>query len=315
MRRAVLGTMLLLALAGCSGGDDDDDGGSLEHHHFVANGMEIPLDTTASTELGFDLDGDSTVDNQFGSVMVALFQASGSGPLDPQALVDEAILRGDLIALADIQAGEDIADDGSARFALYEGSAPTPAPCTVQTDLLTCGQHLDGNGSFTASGSATGAEGEIGGTTLTADGGAFNVPFPFLGAIPSVGAIEVRVSLAGVSATGFGGASKIGGAIPEAEIDTVIVPSLQVWAAAIVAEDCALDCSGCTCVADSLGGTLADLFDDDASCTITMSDLEASSLLDTLLRPDVDTDGDTVADAMSFGVGVSAVAATYTDPS
>lgn len=296
---------------GCSGGDDDDDG-PLAHHHFVANGIVVPIDATSSNELAFDVDGDSTPDNQFGSVITALVQASGTA-LDAQGMVDETILRGDAILLADVQAN-DLADAGRALFALHEGSAPIPAPCTIQTDLATCGQHLDGTGAFTASGTGADAEGEIDSGTLTAEGGSFVVPVPFLGAIAPVALSNAQVSLSGITTAGFGGTSKIGGAITVSEVDTVLLPALQAWAAPIVLQDCPGVGADCGCLADSTGKTLVDLFDEDASCTITMSDLEASSLLSTLLAPDVDTDDDSVADSLSIGLGITAVAATYTDP-
>ena len=67
----------------------------------------------------------------------------------------------------------------------------------------------------------------------------------------------------------------------------------------------------CTCTPDSTGETYLGIFDDDVSCTVPLEEFRANSLIVTLLRPDVDTDGDSVNDGLSVGLGFSAVPATF----
>ena len=78
----------------------------------------------------------------------------------------------------------------------------------------------------------------------------------------------------------------------------------------------AADCTGgsppeCGCADGSTGETMIGIFDDNGDCAVLLQEFRDNSLVVTLFRPDVDTDDDDVNDALSVGVGVSAVAATF----
>jgi len=59
---------------------------------------------------------------------------------------------------------------------------------------------------------------------------------------------------------------------------------------------------------DSVLRTLYGVFDDNLDGIITLSEIKASSLFQTLLRPDLDLDGDGTPEHLSIGVGFHAAA-------
>jgi hypothetical protein len=90
-------------------------------------------------------------------------------------------------------------------------------------------------------------------------------------------------------------------------VDGVLVPALLVSIQAAVARDC----SGGTCISGSTGEIMLSLFDGNADGTVSLAELQVNSLITTLLRPDVDTNGDLVLDALSMGLGYHLVGAVY----
>src|SRR5688500_13103928 len=99
----VLALVAALGLMACGGGGDDDqppiEG---EDHTYVVDSVSVPLDAPSADELGFDLDGDGTIDNQLGNILAALRQAAGGGTLDIQGGIDESIDNGSILLLANI---------------------------------------------------------------------------------------------------------------------------------------------------------------------------------------------------------------------
>ncbi len=312
---AVATAALSFGLVACGGGGDDDDDDVQpegDHYHYVVDSVEIPLDSDQAEELGFDLDGDGTIDNQLGNILSALVQAGGES-LDLQASIDTGVAQGDILLLADVQA-TDLSSASAVGFGIFLGTNPTPAPCTDANDMV-CGHHLDGSGSFTVD--PTGPQnqkvvGNISGGTFAGGPGNLSMQISLAaGSSIDLTLVNARAEISGVTATSLG-SSRIGGAVPEDNVQNDVIPAVHTTVAGIVDEDCTGVGTDCGCV--GTGATVQGIFDTDNDCSVTLEEIRANSLIVTLLRSDVDTDGDGTADALSIGVGATAIGATYTQP-
>jgi hypothetical protein len=96
----------------------------------------------------------------------------------------------------------------------------------------------------------------------------------------------------------------IAGGIPQAAIDTILVPALAAAIQEIVVRDCP---TPTTCMSGSEGETLLALLDANSDGTITAADLAGSAFL----APDLNLDGAAGNDALSVGVKVEWVGATF----
>ncbi len=303
-----------MALAGCGGEPlapdaaivpDADEGPSGDHHHYVLDSVTVPVDSTQAEALGFDLDGDGTIDNNLGNILSALVQAS-TGTIDPQATVDTSVASGDILLLADLQALS-LTTASNVGFSIYFGEDPVPAPP----------DHLDGTGAFGVS-SGTPDDSTVAGSIVSGalSGGPGTLALQI--ALPQASAIDLHLLAARVSSPAVAAASiaglRIGGAIPQADLDDEVVPAVHESVAAMIAQDCTGSGTDCGCDVDSTGLTLLGIFDDNEDCAVPLEEIQQNSLVRTLLRTDVDTDGDGEPDALSCGVGATAVAATFSDP-
>ena len=89
------------------------------------------------------------------------------------------------------------------------------------------------------------------------------------------------------------------------------------------AEDCSGTSPNCCVDPAGLAQTLLGLFDEDADCAVGFTELQQSSLISSLLAPDLDLldadgqfdpSGDGEKDLLSVGVGWSAVGASFPLP-
>jgi len=338
MRLSARSTFYVMAMAAsfgmvaCGGGDDDApiviEG---THNTYVVDSVTIPEDADAADELGFDLDGDDTIDNQLGNILSALKQAAGSGTLDLQGSIDTSVNSGEILLLADIQATS-LGQAANAGFRLFLGDNPTPAPCDSDTDLV-CRNHLDGSGSFDISADSptdVAVGGNIIGGRFSGGPGDLALQIAFGDTAINLELIEARADITGITAGAFGN-SKVGGAVPNDVIQDEVIPAVFTAISDIMDEDCPAaphttdgtcpdgeTCDDCGCIDDETGQTLMGIFDEvpdpDGDCQVDLQELRDNSLIKTLLRPDVDTDGDGMADALSVGVGATGIAGTYTVP-
>jgi hypothetical protein len=308
-------------------GDDGDDGMVTgDHYKYVASGVDVPTSTTQSTMFGMDLDGmleggDASVDNQLGSVLAALV---GFG-FDLQANIDESVNTGSLILLADFQT-TDFTNAGRSGLRIYLGDMPMPAPCTDPQNPATCGQHLMGTGMFTLSpDSPTDAlvAGPVVNGVFTGGPGTITLQIALTpGNAIDLNLIGARAETRMTTATTIG-TGKLAGAIPEEEINTNIIPAVQMQLSDIIMEDCT-DLTmppGCGCMGTA--AQLIDLFDDNMDCAVSVMEIQTNSLIMSLLAPDVTVcpDGGTTCDiategvdALSLGIQFTAVGAVFTAP-
>jgi hypothetical protein len=126
--------------------------------------------------------------------------------------------------------------------------------------------------------------------------------------------IGARAKGSGISdamiGSGTSGGMVFGGAITKDDIDTKIIPQIQMQLVPIITRDCPNAVpTTCTCTADSTGKTILGLFDADKDCTVTVEEIKTNSLIVSLLSPDVTVNGKM---ALSLGIKATAVKATYT---
>jgi hypothetical protein len=335
MRLAARSAFFVMAIASfgmvaCGGGGGDDGPIVIEgeHHLYVADFVGLPDSEENSEAYGVDLDGDrggdcedvsdATYDNQLGVILTALATQAGDD-IDLQMSVTERVDDGTILLLADVQATA-LDSAANAGFSIFLGANPSTAPCTDPENPTTCRQHFNGTTEFEiAPGSPTDLSigGNISGGTFSGSNGELAIQIAFGDTTINLDLIMAHAELHDVSADGIG-QSVIAGAVPNTTVQSEVIPAVHVAITAILLEACGpvadrdpeADCS-CT---DSTSQFLMNTFDDDDDCDVGLEELRMDSLIMTLLRPDIDTDCDGTDDALSVGVGATAVPAVYEVP-
>jgi hypothetical protein len=277
------------------------------HARYVVDKVTVPTTSALAHMNGLDINGDGTVDNKLGSVL-ATFTTMG---FNPQPAVDDAVSRGQILMLADLQTS-DFMTATAAGFTLYIGENPQPAPCSSGTDTV-CRHHLQGNGMFDAAATPRDPAivGDIASGTLltTTTGGKLPVQVSFGGpplTLELVGA-RAKVSATATHMT----AGIIAGAVTMTDLNASVFPALQGVLMTAVTANCTNLSSPptCGCATGSQGAILIGLFDTNHDCMISTQELTSNSLVQALFAPDVTIDGQ---QAISVGLGFTAVKATFT---
>jgi hypothetical protein len=314
-----------LALVACGGGDDDDEIIIPEgtHHGYVVSKVAVvpePPHQASDPGYGLDLGSktsanlDGRIDNNLGFALTILSGLNEA--LNVQATLDTAINEGGVILLADVQTKDFV--NSNAGFGLKFGASPNPAPCN--SDMTMCGLHLKGGASFQVAANspnnallggklANGAfEGGPGQLTLQITIGSTT---PIL--LPLV---RSRARVTSVSQTGL--KALIGGMITAADLKTHVGGALELSVAGLLAGACTeLDPPQppkCGCV--DLADTLMMLLDGDngtaKDCKISADEIIAFPATATFLSPDsCSMETCSAADAISVGLNIEAVAATF----
>lgn len=301
------------------------------HHKYVINQLLTPTTNDQATMYGLDIGAartdqpDGAVDNQLGHVLAAL---TGQGFI-LQPFVDAGVEEGAAILLADLQA-PDFTTADAAGMQFLVGANPVPQPCgsagpyTGSNAAVDCGKQFVGGSFGIAAGTPTDATlvGTIVGGTFR--GGTHAVPLPL--ALNNATPVTLSLQNAKVKATGITDAAIgtviIGGDVSMTDIDTKLIPALQVDFSQLVVRDCtALGTPpDCGCASGSTGATLINLFDGDLQggvkdCAVSNDEISGNSLIRALLAPDVCIEATcTAPDGLSFGVQATATAATFTTP-
>lgn len=291
---------LMTPLAAC-GSDDGSGPAEGDHYRYVVSS----LSTSSNNKL--DLDGNGRTENKLGELL---------GSLAPffaiQETIDEALLKGTVLLLADLQTTS-FSSAGSAGFSVYLGDAATvtPTPCTDINTLATCGQHLQGTGSFSvAATSPRDAQltGPFAGGTMKAGPGKLSLQLAFTGTPVTVSLLGARAQISEASADGIE-RGIVGGGISQAELDSVILPAVAAQMKVVIDRDCGPEAertlSGATCGRMPVGGAFTACTSTGATllsaatgfdaaprdCKITTADLKASALLGQALTPDITIEG------------------------
>lgn len=283
-------------------------------HHYVIASQQLPDLGKSAQTLGLDLDGDATIDNTFGAAMNLLAQQG----FDPSAAANYAIRHGVVLSLVELTA--DSYSDGPATFTLFTGVDPQPSPCpAIGLGIEMCGDHLRGDGTFdvyvnTARDAALRGE-LVAGELLTerapasADAKlAVSIAF-YQDAVP-LGLVGARVAVSMPSDEGIA-SGVIAGGIPKKDVQDHILPEL---AAALDAELAMAQCTRLTtdwpqCGCPTANKQITKLvmqFDTYPDCMIKKADLRDNPVAGALFEPDLPND------EVSFGIGFTAVKATFT---
>jgi len=337
-----------LGLAACGGGDDDDDaddgstdvgdddgstdvgdddgadddGGTVNpdgvDNTYVIDTLTVPSSGPEAADVALDIDGDGDVENVVGGLFGLIATAAG---LDISGTVNEQLQLGSIILLANLKA-TDLADATGVGMYVYLGDDPDPAPCLDDADPTSCGQHLQGDGSFGISadspldavvvGETTGGQfvGGPGSVTIELSLSALAAPLQLT-------LVNAKVDVA-VAADGLSGGI-LGGAITTADVNDRIIPAVVDVVNGILDEDgCDPEAVPC-CPEGSTGTTLLQFLDTEpegGDCIIGVEEVANNSLVSsTLGNPDLDLEGDDgINDAISIGVGFTAVGGLFTPP-
>jgi hypothetical protein len=311
LRQILFALAIPASLVACGGGDDGLTPPSGPHYGYVADTVVVPRNNSEAREIGLDLNGDKTVDNQLGMVLGTL---AGQG-FDVQTTLNEAVDSGSIVLLLDLQTPDFASTTGAGlRIKLGDGDTAVPAPCTDPDVLTTCGKHLEGTGSFMiAAGSPAdaGVDGKIAGGVFTGGPGEISLQIALADADPiDLNLIGARAKATGITETGIAEVI-LAGAITQAQLDSEVIPNIQAQLPPIIAEDCTdlATPPDCGCMANSTGDTIISLFDTTPKdCAVTVEEIKTNSLIQSLLAPDVTIDGQ---DALSLGLSVSTVSATF----
>jgi hypothetical protein len=267
---------------------------------YVTKTLTLPSSSGQADAFGRDLDGDGTKDNQLGNIIVAL-QASGT--LDLGLATQDSVTLGDIVMLHSLRTPS-ISNTRNATWQVWYGKPTITPPAFDGTDVfpLLSGQP------HSAKIAATIKDHSV----RTSAG---TIPFRMdFGSGPFVLHLKkARVFTKCFRAGCLNG--RINGGIPVGEVESKLKEKLRIW----VNEAIAADCPGPdveSCAAGSTGETLVGLFDDDEDLTVTVGEFNENSLIQTLLRPDLNlVRGDGVpADHMSVGFGFTTVKAKLTRP-
>lgn len=313
-----LGSIATAGLVAC--GDDGGGGGGVDpsgtDNTFVVSRVKIPeTPNEATMQLGLDIDGlaNDGVDNNLGTLLASIRSVAPS--LDLQGSLDTQVDQGGIILLSNVKAK---ALDNASRVGMwiYVGANPTPPACMDASDM-TCRKHLTGSGSFEIeAGSQTDAflAGNIVGGKFTGGPGTVTLQIALGEGQPIDLPLQLARAEMNVSANGIATGSKLGGAIAKSDLDTKVYPAIHMTVADLVERDCPPPRSGanCNCAANSTGLSVLGFLDTDNNCEITVAEVQGT--VDQLLTLDIDLDGNMQNDAVSLGVGVTAVVGSFPVP-
>lgn len=322
-------TSMLVACGGDDGGSDQPTPEGA-HHTYVAKSLVLPPrgDQATLANYSLNLDGKSPMyDNQLGSVLATLTSMG----VNVQGSLSEAVADGSIILLGDLQTA-DFQSSSAAGFQVKLGANPNPAACNTgeiaacvdaaPTDTTPpvctgCQRHLAGGATFGLSPDSP-DDAAVGGTIV---GGTFNGGPGAVSLLISLGGgnpvpltlIGARIKASGMDADGIDDLI-IGGALTEEDLNTQVLPAIVSELGPSIAMDCPTTTPpDCGCMSGSTGATVLGLFDGiltsprTPDCMVTVEEVKANTLIQSLLAPDVTIDGKA---ALSLGVKLQAVAAT-----
>lgn len=325
MRLVNRSTVLFLGLASiglvaCGGddggtGDDDDINPNGTNNTFVVSKVALPNSAAESTTLGLDIDDkmNDGVDNQLGMLLASI--RSLAPGLNLQMSLDEQVDQGGIILLANVKA-TDLANATGVGMWVYEGANPNPPACTDASDTV-CRKHLAGTGMFELE-AGTDTDAKLAGTimagTFKGGPGTVNLAIALSDGPPISLPLQRAKAEIAITANGFGTGSKLGGAISNADIDGTVMPAIHTTVTTTIDRDCTGPRTppSCGCTSGSSGASILGFLDGNDDCNVSLQ--EVKDTVNGILTPDIDLDGDTVNDAVSLGVGVSAVKGTFTVP-
>ncbi len=280
--------LLLALLPACSLYDTDDQPVPLvcdeatTSRSYRIDDLTLPVNSADAEELGFDFDDDGTIDNQGGNIMSAVYQAT---LVDLQGAVDEEL------AADQVLIGLTVEECGAPSYATVSLNRGLSIDRSVEPPVLEVAQ-------VTQRAAVT-----QGALPAYATGGIARFPVAQLLHASVEDWIESLDVVAMVDSISD---DEIVGRLA-AVLDADPAYETVTLAFARKMEDRIAELGPCTPEAcDQVIRDMLDIFDENEDGVITLDEVRDSSITRTLLRPDVDTDGNGESDALSIGVGFHA---------
>lgn len=307
---------LPLAMTACGGsdGEGEEDQGTVEGEHYQY--VVATIDPRSTNRL--DIDGNGMSENKLGD-LVGILTLAG---FEVQEAIDEAVLKGAAILLADVQTTS-FSASATAGVSFYLGDSATamPPPCTDTTMIATCGKHLAGTGTFNIAATSprdTLLKGKFAAGTFKAGPGKLAIQIALTGAPITVNLISARAQLSTTTADGIA-KGLVGGAISDAELNNNVLPAIEGQLKAVVDRDCGpladrdtsangnCSCTGATGLAVLRGQAPFD-YAPTRDCQVSVAEIKGHPLLVTALKADIMVEGQP---ALSVGLGFTAKKATF----
>lgn len=313
-----------VSLIACGGSSDSEEEVIVPagpHYGYVVSHAIVPTSDAQIAQYSLDVGTktsakklDGSPDNGLGQIIsgLTLLASQGGTTIDLQGSVTKAVDQGTVNLLVDFQT-ESFTTSDAAGFSVKLGATSTPAACTDANDT-TCRHQLNGDATFTLDPNSP-ANALVAGKIVSGnfDGGPGNVSVSLAigGAAPvTIDLLHARVRATGISETGITSAI-IAGMVVE---DTLLQAAAPV-ALPLITNYLATNCTGDktqSCGCTGIVGTLVKAIDTDSNCVITNEELIAGIATSGFVNPDVcSTDSCSTADAISLGVGIEAVKATF----
>lgn len=257
-------------------------------HTSVISKFYLPTNATLTTQFGFDLTGDGKVNNIFGTLLSLMTTISSALNMQPYA--DQLVNSATILAMLELY-GTSLTNDPGVWIQTHLGKDLDSNPLDNFTGSEQLGLH-------SASPVKSIVTGSISGGNLSASTGTLAFPVPLLaGTAPVLVNLKKLHAKAKVSISSLN-SGVVGGAIDLVELHTKVLPAMagivtQVYQAASTPS--------------AVKGLLKSQFDLNNDGKITSAEIQANLMIKLLLIPDVDTNGDKVADAVSFGIGFTSV--------
>ena len=285
-------------------------------HQYIIDRKLMPANASEASMRALDLDGAEPLrrDNQLGQVQVALASQTNT---DLQAQMDALFATGQILQLVNVQTTSLITAPETS-YAILFGQDQDGNPADNFSGAEPFDIRADSPPNNVICGSTIASQLTLGPGDLTVETNLFVfgstlVRLPMIGA-QVVGTIDANGIINGI----------IGGAIVESDVNTIVVPALHISLTQSTAADCMSGPPMC-CTPGSSGETIMAIFDDNGDCTIALAEVQNNALIASLLAPDVDLldsnngnvfapNQDGIKDALSYGIGFTAVGATFTAP-
>lgn len=278
------------------------DAGTPVTERYVVKSVRMPISNSQARDYGVDVNGDDSVDNQFGMVAASFAQMGFDDTTAPNA----ALARGDDLTLV-----QTTALGGEVSVFALTGKNPQPTPCADGGDTV-CGRHFV-DGQFEYEAPAPGAlVGTVNGTVVTATGtSTVKFPLAYFGAVVKVSVQKPQLQLVRSDAGVVTG--RIAGSTPTNETVPLLNEAARVHFASVIAAECTGGAApACGCPSGSTAATMLNLFEvTPKDCVITIDEIAGNSILMSLLAADVMVDGQP---ALSLGYEFDVVPARFNGP-
>lgn len=298
-RLSITGSLFLTLAAGCGGSTEENLPPQGEKYRFVANQIKMPQ---SKTQYAFDLDGNGQSENRLGGLLSTL---SAFAKVDAQKGIDGALSSGDLLLLVELQTRD-------LREATQVGATLQGAKAQAMPDFTGAGTFVVDSAQPTASFVGTISAGRFRSPSPAQSSQRVTVELrlPLFSGAPALPLRLTNAHLEFDAAAAALGSGQLHGAIGAADVQSAIVPALSVLIGGVSDPNILLlfdtgDGAGGACSnPDGSSGKAGD-------GAISPCEVAGNGLVKMLLEPDVALTAGGAKDAISVGLGFTAVKASF----